>query len=55
MTREIDASRAAELTFNIFNVRIQPELRLIVIQDELDPAREATVPVDDFVRLMSLQ
>jgi hypothetical protein len=48
LLRELDAERSAYLTFNIFNVRIDPELALVTIEDELDPDREESLGVAEF-------
>lgn len=48
LRRELDAERAAYLTFNIFNVRIDPGLALVTIEDELDPDREESLEVAEF-------
>lgn len=48
LLRELDAGHAAYLTFNIFNVRIDPDLALVTIEDELDPDREESLEVAEF-------
>lgn len=45
---ELDADRPAYLTFNVFNVRIHPDLGVVTIEDELDRRREESVDITDF-------
>ena len=35
-------------TFNVFNVRIDVDRSVVTIEDELDPAREESVPLEEF-------
>jgi len=36
-------------TFNVFNVHIDVDRNVATIEDELDPASEESVPLEDFV------
>jgi hypothetical protein len=39
-------------TFNVFNVKIDPDARLVTVQDVLDPTREQVIDLDEFARLI---
>jgi hypothetical protein len=42
------AAGSRNFTFNVFNVRIDVEHGVVTIEDELDPSREESVPLDEF-------
>jgi hypothetical protein len=50
LERELDTGRPAYLTFNIFNVRLDPDAGTATVEDELDPDREETLPITAFAR-----
>jgi len=50
---EFEGGRFAYLTFNIFNVRIDPENAVVVLEDELDPSREETVDLSAFSEMVA--
>ena len=52
LRRELSARRHAELTFNIFNVRLDPEAGLATVQDELDRDRSEAVDLSEFARMV---
>lgn len=52
LRRELSARRHAELTFNIFNVMLDPEAGLATVQDELDPDRSQVVELAEFARMV---
>lgn len=52
LRRELSARRHAELTFNIFNVLLDPEAGLATVQDELDPDRSEVVDLAEFARMV---
>lgn len=52
LRRELSAGRHAELTFNIFNVLLDPEAGLATVQDELDPDRSEVVDLAEFARMV---
>jgi len=55
LRRELSARRHAELTFNIFNVLLDPDAGLATVQDELDPARSEVVDLAEFARLVEVR
>jgi len=52
LRRELATDRPAYLTFNIFNVRLDPDAELATIKDELDPDRAATVNLSEFAQMI---
>lgn len=50
--RELDAGRYAHLTFNIFNVLLDPEAGAATVEDVLDPDRAETVSLEEFTRMI---
>lgn len=52
LRREFSAGRHAALTFNIFNVVLDPEAGLATVQDELDPDRSEVVDLAEFARMV---
>lgn len=52
LRREFAAHRHAELTFNIFNVVLDPDAGLATVQDELDPDRIEVLDLAEFARMV---
>lgn len=52
LRRELSARRHAELTFNIFNVLLDPEAGQATVQDELDPDRSDVIDLAEFTRMV---
>lgn len=52
LRQAVDEGRHACLTFNIFNVLLDPEAGLATIEDVLEPDRVETVNLDDFARMI---
>lgn len=52
LRRELAARRHAELTFNIFNVQLDPEAGLATVQDELDPERSEVISLAELARMV---
>lgn len=50
--QEVHAGRQACLTFNIFNVLLDPEAGVATVEDVLDPDRTETVNLDEFARMI---
>lgn len=50
--QEVRAGRHAYLTFNIFNVLLDPEEGVATVEDVLDPDRTETLALDDFARMV---
>ncbi|MCP4655139.1 MAG: hypothetical protein GY856_06935 [bacterium] len=50
--QELHAGRHAYFTFNIFNVRLDPEAAVATVEDVLDPDRTETVNLDEFTRMI---
>ncbi len=52
LRHELSTGRSVELTFNVFNVRLDPQAGLAVVQDELDPERCETVDLTEFASMV---
>lgn len=52
LRRELSARRHTELTFNIFNVLLDPEAGLATVQDELEPDRSEVIDLSEFARMV---
>lgn len=52
LRRELSAHRRAELTFNIFDVRLDPDARLATVMDVLDPDRSQEIDLSEFARMV---
>jgi len=50
--KEVHAGRHAYLTFNIFNVLLDPEAGVATVEDVLDPDRRASVKLDEFIGMI---
>lgn len=50
--REVAARRYAELSYNRFIVRLDPEAGLATVFDDLDPDRFEVIDLDEFARLV---
>lgn len=51
MIREVIRRRLygiEHLTYNVFNLRLDFDARLAIIEDDLDPGREEQLPLDEF-------
>jgi|GEM_PF-2479420 len=54
LVKTFAAKKAAYLTFNIFNVKYDPDEDSVIVEDELDPCRVETIPFSEFVNLVEL-
>lgn len=52
LRRGIADGAPAYFTFNVFNVNLDPVVGLVTVEDELDPERVETLPLDDFARMV---
>ncbi|GAA0638104.1 hypothetical protein GCM10009547_48120 [Sporichthya brevicatena] len=52
LRRELDAGRQVELTFNVFNVRLDPQMGVVTVQDELDPNRCEALDLAEFAGMV---
>jgi hypothetical protein len=52
LRRELASGRHSYLTFNVFNVRLDPEAGFVTVEDELDPNRREVVDLAEFARLI---
>lgn len=52
LRREFASAQPSYLTFNVFNVRLDPEAGLVTVEDELDPDRVETIDLKDFARMV---
>lgn len=53
LVQKLSTGRAAYLTFNIFNVRIDPDVETVTIDDVLDPERSEKVDLPTFRQLVA--
>lgn len=49
---ELGARRDGYITLNRFNVKIQPDVGIVVIEDELDPESEEVVRLTQFIEAL---
>jgi len=52
LRRELASGRHSYLTFNVFNVRLDPDAGFTTVEDELDPARTEAVDLSEFAQLI---
>jgi hypothetical protein len=52
LRRDLPSGRRAYHTFNVFNVRIDPDARVVTVEDVLDPDREEGIDFAEFTRLL---